>query len=202
MRQSGFPEPITNLINLLSRLPGVGEKNATRLTIHILKNSSEYSESLSSAIRDLKSSVKLCSICFSLSSDTICGVCKDSKRNHGIICVVEDPVDLIAIENSNEFNGVYHVLQGVISPIDGIGPDELKINELLKRLNDGNAIDEVILATNPSVEGEATALYLSNIIKPYGIRTSRIAHGVPMGGDIEYIDELTLGKAIKDRRDF
>jgi len=202
MRQSGFPEPIINLINLLSRLPGVGEKNATRLTIHILKNSNEYSESLSTAIRELKTRVKLCSECFSLSAGNICAICSDSHRNKGIICVVEEPVDLIAIENSNEFSGVYHVLHGVISPIDGIGPDELKINELLLRLNNRDTIEEVILATNPSVEGEATALYLSNIIKPLGIRTSRIAHGVPMGGDIEYIDELTLGKAIKDRREF
>lgn len=180
----------------------MGEKNATRLTIHILKNSNEYSDSLSNAIRELKTKVTLCTICFSLSTDSICGICADPQRNKRTICVVEDPVDLIAIENSNEFSGVYHVLQGVISPIDGIGPDELKINELLLRLSKDDAVDEVILATNPSVEGEATALYLSNIIKPYGIRTSRIAHGVPMGGDIEYIDELTLGKAIKDRKDY
>jgi recombination protein RecR len=201
MKQQGFPEPILNLINLLSRLPGIGEKNATRLSIQILKNTVEYSESLSKAIFDLKNKVKLCSICFSLSTSDVCDLCTDIDREQNIICVVEDPIDLIAIEKSNEFRGVYHVLQGVISPIDGIGPDELKIKELLDRIKK-NSVEEVILATNPSVEGEATALYLSNLIKPLGIRTSRIAHGIPMGGDIEYIDELTLGKAIKERNNY
>lgn len=201
MTQQGFPEPISKLINLLSRLPGIGEKNATRLSIHILKSTPEYCENLSKAIKNVKSEVKLCTSCFCLSADTVCTICSNTDRNHEILCVVEDPVDLISIEKSNEYDGVYHVLHGVISPIDGIGPDDLRIKELIQKLSN-NGVKEVILATNPSVEGEATALYLSNLIKPFGIRTSRIAHGIPMGGDIEYIDELTLGKAIKDRKDF
>ncbi len=194
----GFPKPISNLIELLSQLPGIGEKNATRLAIQILKNSIEYSYSLSNAITEVKSKVNLCENCFCLTAESLCLFCSSEGREN-IICVVEDPIDLIAIEKSNEFRGKYHVLHGTISPIDGIGPDELKIKELLQRIENEN-IEEIIIATNPSVEGEATSLYLSKLIKPLGTKITRIAHGVPMGGDIEYIDELTLGKAIKDRK--
>ena len=198
MMHQGFPEPISNLIDLLSQLPGIGEKNATRLAIQILKNSTEYSRSLANALIEVKTKVNLCNNCFCLTADNLCKFCSNEERSN-MICVVEDPIDLIAIEKSNEFKGKYHVLHGTISPIDGIGPEDLKINELIGRIEKEN-IDEIIIATNPSVEGEVTALYLSKLIKPLGIKVTRIAHGIPMGGDIEYIDELTLGKAIKDRR--
>jgi len=198
MMQHGFPEPISNLIDLLSQLPGIGEKNATRLSIQILKNSTEYSQSLASAILEIKTKVKLCNQCFCLTTNNLCKFCNNEQRSE-IICVVEDPIDLIAIEKSKEFNGKYHVLHGTISPIEGIGPDDLRIKELIGRIEKEN-INEIIIATNPSVEGEATALYLTKLINPLGVKLTRIAQGIPMGGDIEYIDELTLGKAIKDRR--
>ncbi|NIT14242.1 MAG: recombination protein RecR [Candidatus Dadabacteria bacterium] len=194
----GFPKPVSNLIDLLSQLPGIGEKNATRLAIQILKNSAEYANSLSNALLEVKSKVNLCSRCFCLTADNDCGFCNNEQRAN-IICVVEDPIDLIAVEKSKEFRGRYHVLHGTISPIEGLGPEDLKIDELIKRIESENT-EEIIIATNPSVEGEATALYLSKLIKPLGVKITRIAHGVPMGGDIEYIDELTLGKAIKDRK--
>lgn len=197
--RNGLPEPISRLIDSLSRLPGIGEKNATRLAFHILKTPVDYAESLARAIVDTKIKVSICPTCFNLSSENSCEICKNQKRDNSIICVVEDPMDVIAIERSREFNGKYHVLNGVISPIEGIGPDELKINELINRLRD-KVVKEVILATNPSVEGEATALYLAKLIKPLEIEVTRLAHGIPIGGDIEYIDEITLGKAIRDRK--
>jgi recombination protein RecR len=187
------------LIEEFSKLPGIGEKNATRLAFHILRASVEYSESLSRAITDIKSKVTLCPICYSFTSESPCEICKDEERDKTTVCVVEEPLDLIAIERSREFDGKYHVLHGVISPIEGIGPEDLKIKELLQRLKRED-VKEVIIATNPSVEGEATALYLAKIIKPLGIRVSRIAHGIPVGGDIEYTDEVTLGKALRDRK--
>jgi recombination protein RecR len=199
MMHSGFPQPISDLIDLLSQLPGIGEKNATRLAIQILKNSTEYSRNLANAVLEVKTKVNLCNRCFCLTTDNICNFCSSNEERSNMICVVEDPIDLIAVEKSREFGGKYHVLHGAISPIDGIGPEDLKINELISRIEQ-ESINEIIIATNPSVEGEATALYLSKLIKPLGIKITRIAHGVPMGGDIEYIDELTLGKAIKDRK--
>ncbi len=199
MIRRGLPEPISRLIDALSKLPGIGEKNATRLSFHILKAPAEFAESISKAIIDTKRKVIVCPICFSFTSQTPCEICSDEEREKTAICVVEEPLDLIAIERSREFNGKYHVLHGVISPIEGIGPDDLKIKELLVRLQKDN-VKELIIATNPSVEGEATALYLAKIIKPLGVEVSRIAHGIPMGGDIEYIDEITLGKALRDRR--
>lgn len=199
MKNHGFPEPITNLIHLLSQLPGIGEKNATRLSIQILKNSTDYAQNLSRAISDIKTKVKSCEQCFSLCTSTICDICSDNSRDHKVICVVEDPIDLIAIEKTNEFNGRFHVLHGVISPLDGIGPEDLKIQELIDRINSSET-QEVIIATNPTVEGEATALYLSRLINPLGVKLTRIAQGIPMGGDIEYIDELTLGKALSERK--
>jgi len=199
MIRKGLPEPISRLIEAFSKLPGIGEKNATRLAFHILRAPTEFAESLSKAITDTKRKVTLCPICFSFTSENICEICRDDKREKTAICVVEEPLDLIAIERSGEFDGRYHVLHGVISPIEGVGPEDLRIKELIERLKMDN-VKEVIIATNPSVEGEATALYLAKIIKPLGIEVSRIAHGIPMGGDIEYIDEITLGKAMRDRK--
>ena len=175
MKQTGLPESISRLISELAKLPGIGEKNATRLAFHIFRSPKVYSENLAQAI------------------------CSDPDRDNMSICVVEEPLDQLAIEKSKEFRGRYHVLHGVISPIEGIGPEDLRIKELISRL-EREGVTEVIVATNPSVEGEATALYLSKLIKPLGIEVSRIAHGIPMGGDIEYIDEITLGKAIRDRK--
>jgi len=199
MLQKGIPESIARLINELSKLPGIGEKNATRLAFHIFRSPKENAENLSRAIIDTKSKVVLCDTCFNFATESPCELCRDKERDQSIICVVEEPLDQLAIERSREFNGVYHILHGVISPIEGIGPEDLKIKELIRRL-EGNDVKEVIFATNPSVEGEATALYLSKLIKPMGVRVSRIAHGIPMGGDIEYIDEITLSKAIRDRK--
>lgn len=199
MLQKGIPESIARLINELSKLPGIGEKNATRLAFHIFRSSRESAENLSKAITDAKTKVVLCETCFNFASESPCALCVDEERDHAVICVVEDPLDQLAIERSREFRGVYHILHGVISPIEGVGPEDLRIKELLRRLESGRT-KEIIIATNPSVEGEATALYLSRLVKPMGIGVSRIAHGIPMGGDIEYIDEITLGKAIRDRK--
>jgi len=199
MLHTGIPEPISRLIHELSRLPGIGEKNATRLAFYIFRSSGEYAESLARAILDTKTGVVLCDVCYNFAAASPCGICRDQDREESSICVVEEPLDLLAIEKSGEHRGKYHILHGVISPIEGIGPEDLKIRELMGRL-EGGSVREVIIATNPSVEGEATALYLAKLIKPLGIRVSRIAHGIPMGGDIEYIDEITLSKAIRDRK--
>jgi len=199
MLQKGIPESIARLINELSKLPGIGEKNATRLAFHIFRSSRESAENLSKAITDAKTKVVLCETCFNFAAESPCGLCGDDERDHSIICVVEEPLDQLAIERSREFSGVYHILHGVISPIEGVGPEDLRIKELIRRL-EGGCTKEVIIATNPSVEGEATALFLSRLVKPMGVGVSRIAHGVPMGGDIEYIDEITLSKAIRDRK--
>ena len=199
MAQKGIPESIARLINELSKLPGIGEKNATRLAFHIFRSPRESAENLSKAIIDANTRVVLCGTCFNFASETPCEICRDEERDHSVICVVEEPLDQLAVERSREFTGVYHILHGVISPIEGVGPEDLRIKELLRRLEEGG-VKEVIIATNPSVEGEATALYLSRLIKPLGIRVSRIAHGIPMGGDIEYIDEITLSNAIRDRK--
>lgn len=199
MKRKGLPEPILRLIELFSRLPGIGEKNATRLAFHVLRAPSEFADGLSKAITDTKRKVTLCPNCFSFTSENVCDICSDESRGKGVVCVVEEPLDLVAIERSAEFDGKYHVLHGVISPIEGVGPEDLKIKELLVRLN-AESIKEVIIATNPSVEGEATALYLARLIKPLGVDVSRIAYGIPVGGDIEYTDEITLGKALRDRK--
>ncbi|MGB2692737.1 MAG: recombination mediator RecR [Thermodesulfobacteriota bacterium] len=199
MRQSGLPESISRLIGELAKLPGIGEKNATRLAFHIFRSPKIYSENLAKAIIDTKTKVILCNNCYNFASESPCNICSDTERNNFSICVVEEPLDQLAIERSREFKGKYHVLHGVISPIEGVGPEDLRIKELLSRL-EKEQVKEVIVATNPSVEGEATALYLSKLIKPLEIEVSRIAHGIPMGGDIEYIDEITLGKAIRDRK--
>ena len=191
-------QPISRLIQELSRLPGIGEKTASRLALHILRSSRESAESLSRAILEVKEKIRLCSRCFNLTDQDLCRICQDAKRNQEVVCVVSGPEDLMALERSGGYRGLYHVLHGVLSPLEGIGPQDLRLEELLSRLR-GGTIQEVILATNPSVEGEATAQYLSQVIKPLGMRVTRIARGVPMGGDLQYIDQVTLAKSIENR---
>ena len=200
MSYNGLPEPISRLINELAKLPGIGEKNATRLAFHIFRSSDEYSKRLSQALLDTKSKVITCNTCFHFSSIDPCTICNNPSRDKSTICVVEEPLDLLAIEKSGEFNGIYHVLHGVISPLDGIGPEDLKIKELIEKINK-NGIKEIIVATNPSVEGEATSMYLAKLIKPLEVKITRIAHGIPVGGDLEYIDELTISRALRDRKE-
>ncbi len=191
-------QPISRLIQELTRLPGIGEKTASRLAMHILRTSKESAEALARAILEVKEKIRFCSQCFNLTDQDPCRICQDPKRNKEILCVVSSPEDLVALEKSGGFRGLYHVLHGVLSPLEGVGPKDLRVDELLSRLK-GGEIKEVILATNPSVEGEATAQYLSQIIKPIGIRVTRIARGVPMGGDLQYIDEVTLNKSLENR---
>lgn len=200
MQRTGLPEPISRLIEELSKLPGIGEKNATRLAFHIFRSSEGYAHSLSNAIIRTHSDVSTCSVCFNFTEKDPCAICSDTSRDPQVLCVVEEPLDLLAIERSGEFRGQYHVLHGVISPLEGVGPEDLRIKELLARAGRED-IKEIIIATGTNVEGEATAVYLSRTIKPLGIRTSRIAYGIPVGGDIEFIDELTLGKALRDRKE-
>ena len=195
-----YAKPIDHLIEALTRLPGIGRKTASRLAFHILRSSPSEAQQLARAIVDVKEKIRLCSICFNLTDEDPCRICQDERRTREVLCVVEGPNDLIAIENTGEFNGRYHVLHGTISPLEGIGPDDLKIRELLERLQK-EEISEVILATNPTVEGGATALYLSNLIKPFSIKVTRIAYGIPMGSEIEYSDGMTLSKALEGRRE-
>lgn len=192
--------PIDKLIHELSKLPGIGEKTATRLAYFILKSPAEYARSFAASLIEVKEKVKLCSSCSNLSDKDPCLICKDPRRDRTTICVVEDPTDLAAIERAGSYRGQYHVLHGVLSPLDGVGPEDLKIKELLGRL-DGTHMKEVIIATNPSVEGEATALYLTRLVKPLGIKVSRIASGVPIGGDLEYTDQVTISRAIEARHE-
>lgn len=195
-----YSPPIARLIEELEKLPGIGHKTAQRLAFHILNLPAEKSEALANAIKEAKLKTRYCSICSNITETDPCSICGSAKRDHGIICVVEDPKDVIAMERIREFNGVYHVLHGVISPMEGIGPEDIRIKELLQRIRDGNT-REVIMATDPDVEGEATAMYISRLLKPIGIRITRIAHGIPVGGDLEYADEVTLAKALEGRRE-
>ena len=190
--------PISRLIQELTKLPGVGEKTAFRLAMHILRESREDAEGLARAILEVKEKIRLCSQCFNLTDQDPCRICQNPKRNGEVICVVGGPEDLMALEKSGSFRGLYHVLHGVLSPLEGVGPKDLRVRELLSRLQ-GGKVKEVIVATNPSVEGEATAQYLSQIIKPLSIRVTRIARGVPMGGDLQYIDAITLSKSLENR---
>lgn len=194
-------QPILRLIKELTKLPGVGEKTASRLAMFIIRSSPEDVENLARALREVKEKIRLCSRCFNLTEQDLCAICADPKRDNKIICVVSSPEDLMALEKSRGFHGIYHVLHGVLSPLDGIGPQDLRIQELLTRLHQ-EKITEVILATNPSAEGEATAQYLAQLIKPLSIKITRIARGVPMGGDLQYIDEVTLGKSLENRVPF
>jgi len=193
-------DPIARLTVLFAKLPGVGEKTAQRLAFHVLKSPPEYAQDLAAALIALRQDVRLCSTCCNLTAQDPCPVCKDPQRDSRIICVVESVPDLLAVERTREFRGRYHVLHGALSPLDGIGPDQLKIKELLPRLQ-AEGVEEVIVATDPTVEGEATALYLTRLIKPLGVRVTRIAQGVPMGGDLEYADQVTLARALQGRRE-
>jgi recombination protein RecR len=191
---------MTRLVQELMRLPGIGEKTAGRLAFHVLRADRTYAEALAQALLSVKDETRLCSVCFALTEADPCPICSDPGRSADAICVVEEPADLIAVERAREFRGRYHVLHGTLAPLDGVGPDDLKIQPLLVRLR-GAAVREVILATNPTAEGEATALYLAKLIKPLGLRVTRIAHGIPVGGDLEYADVMTLGRALEGRRE-
>jgi recombination protein RecR len=204
---STYPAPLARLVQELSKLPGIGEKTAARLAFHMLKGKKEDVFNLADSIGKLRKEMGLCRICFGFSEvdpqsgeTSVCMICRNPERDRQSICVVEEPSDLIAVERSQEFRGLYHVLHGTISPLDGIGPDALRIKELLVRIK-SEVVQEIIVATNPTMDGEATALYLSKVIKPLGIAVTRIARGLPMGGDLEYTDAVTLGKALEGRRE-
>ena len=192
--------PINRLISEFAKLPGIGERTATRLAYYVLKSSPDYARDFASALVEVKEKIRLCSVCINLTDRDPCLICKDPRRDRSIICVVEDPTDLAAIEKTGAFKGQYHVLHGVLSPLDGVGPDDLRVRELIERLRD-DSVSEIIVATNPSVEGEATALYLAKILKPLGVKLSRIASGIPMGGDLEYIDQVTISRALEARHE-
>lgn len=197
---SRFAEPMARLIEELKKLPGVGGKTAQRYAFHILRSNDEDAEQLADSIRQLKASLHLCSVCNNITDVDPCVYCSNSTRNQRLVCVVEEPTNIAAIEKTGHYNGVYHVLHGALSPLHGVGPDQLRIASLERRVVSGS-IDELILATNPTVEGEATATYISRLLKPSGIRITRIATGVPAGSDIEYADEVTMQKAIEGRRE-
>lgn len=193
-----YIEPLAKLVNAFSKLPGIGGKTALRLAYHIISAPDEDVTELIDALGNIKEKIKYCSDCGNFCEGDTCDVCADVRRDHSLICVVKDPRDVIAMEKTGSFKGVYHVLHGTISPMDGIGPDDIRIKELLQRLN---GVNEIIIATNPDVEGDATAVYIARLLKPFGIKTTRIAHGIPIGGDLEYIDEVTLAKALDGRRE-
>jgi len=196
-----YPSPLIRLIRQLSKLPGIGKKTATRLALHILYMPHKEANALASSILEVKEKIVFCSICFGLADTNPCKLCSSPERDHTLLCVVERPDDLVAIENSGAYNGLYHVLQGTLSPLDGIGPDDLRINELIARVREGK-IKEVILATNTNVEGEATASYLAQLLQDYPVYVSRIASGIPMGGDVKYTDNITLKRSIEKRHEF
>jgi recombination protein RecR len=194
-----LPDSLTRLVEQLQKLPGIGAKSAQRLAFHVLKNPREDAERLCEAIRDVKDRVTYCTNCNNITDTDPCAFCTSATRDQRLICVVEDPQNVSVVEKTREFRGVYHVLMGVLSPLQGIGPDDLKIKGLLTRVSSG--VDEVIIATNPTVEGEATALYLARLLKPLGVRVTRIAMGIPVGSDLEYADEVTMTRAMEGRRD-
>ena len=193
--------PVARLIEEFAKLPGVGAKSASRMAFYILNTPAERAKQLAEAILDAKTRAKYCAMCYNLTDQEICYICANSSRDAATIMVVESPQDMAAYEKTREYDGLYHILHGAISPMDGVGPDDLRIKELLARLSPENGIGEVILATNPNVEGEATAMYLSRLLKPLGVKTTRIAHGVPVGGDLEYVDSVTLLRALQWRRE-
>ena len=195
-----YSEPIDRLINEFSKLPGIGRKTAQRLAFHVINMDIKDVTGLSKALVDVKNEIKYCSVCCNISDSEVCTICANSHRDPSTIFVVEDPRDVAAMERTKDYSGRYHVLNGVISPMDGIGPDMLNIKELISRLGDGS-VKEIIMATNPTIEGEATAMYISRLVKPMGIKVTRIAHGLPVGGDLEYADDVTISKALEGRRE-
>ncbi len=195
-----YAKPLNNLIAELSKLPGIGGKTAQRLAFHVLSLSDDEAVGLANSIVEAKRNMKYCSVCGNLTDVDPCSICSDNARDHSVICVVESPRDVYAMERIREYNGLYHVLNGAISPMDGIGPEDINLRSLIIRLQEGD-IKELILATNPNIEGEATAMYIARLVKPAGIKVTRIAHGIPVGGDLEYADEVTLSKALEGRRE-
>ncbi len=195
---SYYAGPLAVLIDELSKLPGIGPKSAQRLAFYLLKAPAEEAKRLAAAIIDVKDKVRFCSICYNVSIGETCGVCSDPRRDKSVICVVEEARDVVALERTKGFKGLYHVLQGAISPIDGIGPEDIRVKELLGRLD---GVSEIVIATNPNIEGEATAMYIAKLVKPLGVKVTRIASGLPVGGDLEYADEVTLGRALEGRRE-
>jgi recombination protein RecR len=196
-----YPAPVQRLIDELRRLPGVGPKSAQRIAFHILKGTRDDTARLAAAVSELQDAIRLCATCNAITDREICGHCSDPNRSDHVVCVIEEPHNLLAIERTRDFKGRYHVLHGALSPLSGIGPDELKLHGLLERIR-GGAVQEVILATSPTVEGEATAVYLAKILKPLGVKVTRIAMGVPVGADLEWADEVTMAKALEGRREY
>jgi recombination protein RecR len=195
------PRAVTRLIEEFHRLPGIGPKTAQRLTFYLLRASKEQAQSLAEALAQLKDRIVTCSICQNIAEENPCAICRDESRDRSIVCVVEEPLDVLAIERTREYRGLYHVLHGAISPMEGIGPEDLRVPELLTRIQRDSGVKEIVLATNPNLEGEATAMYLERLIKPLGIRLTRLARGLPVGGDLEYADEVTLTRALEGRRE-
>jgi len=195
-----IPEPVQRLVEAFSRLPGIGPKTASRLTYYLLRQPPEEANSLAEALHDLKARTRFCEVCFNITEDSPCPVCTSDERDRAIICVVEEPLDVLALERTRDYRGLYHVLHGAISPMEGVGPEDLKIRDLLARIEAGG-VREVILATNPSLEGENTAMYLHKKLLPLGVKVTRLARGLPMGGDLEYADEVTLARALEGRRE-
>ena len=195
-----YPKSLTNLIQQLTKLPSIGPKSAQRLAFHLLKTKEEDAVALAHAILEARQKVRRCSVCGNLSDDVVCGICNDAMRDTAVLCVVEEARDIVAMERTRRFGGYYHVLHGAISPMDGVGPEKLTINQLMRRIEKGG-VEEVVMATNPNLEGEATALYLARMIKPLGIRVTRMAHGLPVGSDLEYADEATLSQAFSGRQE-
>ncbi|MCC6368934.1 MAG: recombination protein RecR [Bryobacterales bacterium] len=195
-----FAEPLSRLIQEVRRMPGIGQKSAQRIAFHLLRASREDAERLAKAIMDVKDKLSLCRICNNISDGELCPYCRDDARDHSVICVVEEPPNILPIETTRQYEGVYHVLHGAISPLRGVGPEQLRIKSLLTRLQQGG-VNEVILATNPTVEGEATAVYLSRLLKPLGVKVTRIAMGLPVGSDLEFADEVTMSKSMENRRE-
>lgn len=202
-------EPVTKLIEAFSKLPGIGPKTASRLTYFLLRSDESLALNLAEALQELKANTLFCSVCYNIADQDPCSICANAQRDHSLICIVEEPLDVQAIERTRAYNGVYHVLHGSISPMEGRGPDDLKIRELLRRIEQGNpapdgvgatvAVKEILLATNPNLEGDATAMYIARLVKPLGVRVTRLAHGLPVGGDLEYADDITLGRALAGR---
>jgi recombination protein RecR len=197
-----YPKPLARLVSEFEKLPGIGPKSAQRLAFHVMRLPEEETRALADALTTIQASIKFCRICHNYSEGDVCDICADTHRDHARLCVVAEPRDLIAMEKTGEFKGVYHVLQGVISPLDGIGPDKLRVRDLQQRVAEGNpTVEEVILATNPTVEGDTTSMYVAGLLKPLGVKVTRIAHGMPVGGDLDYADQATLIQALEYRRE-